>query len=99
MSAVSVVISAGRGGDVVRSVSGVERNRVRTCAMIKLEVEDYCQNCPEFEAEVKKSHAIAIGRGLKEEPVNETIVKCERSAQCEAIMKYVRETLWTMKNC
>lgn len=65
--------------------------------MITLEVEEYCQNCPHFEAHVVKSHTIAIGRGLMEEQANETVVKCERSAQCEAIMEYVRKTLWTKK--
>lgn len=66
--------------------------------MIKLEVEEYCQNCPEFEAEVKKSHAIAIGRGLKEEPVNETIVKCEHAVRCEMIMNTVINVLRRQAN-
>lgn len=65
--------------------------------MITLEVEEYCQNCPEFEAHVVKSHTIAIERRIMEEQANKTVVECKHSARCEAIMKYVRETLWTTK--
>lgn len=59
--------------------------------MITLEVEEYCQNCPDFEADVKKTHAFAIGKGMREETANETVVRCEHSVKCYTMMNYLRK--------
>jgi hypothetical protein len=61
--------------------------------MITLEVEDYCQNCPDFEAYVAKSHAVAIGRGMNEEQTNETVITCEHRHRCENLMNQIMRRL------
>lgn len=59
--------------------------------MITLDVEEYCQNCPDFEADVEKTQVFAIGKGMKKETANETVVRCEHSVKCNTMMNYLRK--------
>lgn len=53
--------------------------------MIKLDVKDYCQACPDFEAAVRKPDTYyAEGRPYV---VGDTIVRCEYREQCERLKK------------
>ena len=52
--------------------------------MIELKVDEYCHNCPEFEAQVDK-----VYRTYKAEPEVHTTVTCEHRSKCECIRKCV----------
>ena len=54
--------------------------------MIKLQIEDYCQNCPEFEAYVAKLSFLTIAKIH-----NETLIKCERAELCEMLMHHLEK--------
>lgn len=55
--------------------------------MIKLEVEDYCQNCDEFEPDVRKDQFFAGGDVY----CTETTVRCEHRMRCATLVKYFKE--------
>lgn len=52
--------------------------------MIKIEVEDYCHQCLEFEAQVRKPDIIYAG-DKHYTTLGDTIVKCEHRERCHAI--------------
>ena len=51
--------------------------------MIKLDVEDYCDCCPMFEADVEKDYIDTFGG----EAISNTIVSCKYKYMCRAIYK------------
>ncbi len=54
--------------------------------MIKLEVKDYCQSCPGFEANITKNdvyHEISSG--------HDTIIRCKYRTRCESMVRYLRK--------
>lgn len=54
--------------------------------MIKLDVQDYCQECPYFEAVMvpEYCHEI-IGRAVVDlVPTGDTLVKCKKCHMCES---------------
>lgn len=55
--------------------------------MIKLEVKEYCHNCPEFTPSVDKE---CYGSGYGDEFYHTTIT-CKYAKRCEAIAKYFRK--------
>ena len=57
--------------------------------MIKLDVADYCQSCPDFEADIEK---YVYGYTNDVKAVNTTI-RCENSDRCRNMAKYLREKL------
>ena len=56
--------------------------------MIRLSVNDYCQDCPEFEAEVLKGRMFY---GFTEGA--DTIIRCKHYIKCQKIEKYLLERL------
>lgn len=55
------------------------------------EVEDYCQDCPAFEPEVKRSDVYyADGQ---EATVGNTIVLCKHRKMCARFMAYLKNQL------
>lgn len=54
--------------------------------MIRLNVESYCQNCPDFEANVEKFNISSpfISK-------HQTIIKCEHAARCAEIKRYLEK--------
>lgn len=52
--------------------------------MIKLDVEDYCHNCNEFEPDVHREHLYFAGKDKLE-----TVVRCEHRIRCESIKNYL----------
>lgn len=53
---------------------------------IKIEVEDYCHECPEFEADVDTTTLYAGGGAVT---VSHAI-RCEKRERCSAIERYLR---------
>lgn len=60
--------------------------------MIKLEVEDYCQNCPKFEAEVENPANIYNAFG-DDDYIGDTIIRCEHRKQCQKVFEYAKKHL------
>ena len=55
--------------------------------MIKLDIKDYCQNCPEFEAKTNK----AVGRTLGGDTnYVHIVVSCENKDRCAAMHDYLK---------
>jgi hypothetical protein len=48
---------------------------------IKLNVEEYCQNCPEFEADIEKCH---YTWGW-----NDTFIYCKHKERCEIVKNFL----------
>lgn len=59
--------------------------------MIKLTVEDYCQNCPLFEAEVEKLTAYGSTCERHAEGFAYTVIRCEHAERCAAIAGRLRK--------
>ena len=57
--------------------------------MIKLEVEKYCENCPEFEADVDKTSYISSSMQSIHESFCNTVISCEHKNRCRVIMDYL----------
>ena len=57
--------------------------------MIKLEVEKYCENCPEFEADVDKTSYISSSMQSIHESFCNTVITCEHRERCRVIMDYL----------
>ena len=56
--------------------------------MIRLEVEKYCQNCPEFEPDVVK---FQLGFDNDPTTTNDTRIMCEHREHCERIFSYFED--------
>lgn len=67
--------------------------------MIKLEVETYCQNCPDFDPEVYKYSYEGDMRHTDD--VNETVVYCKYKQRCHSIAKYMamKNKHWGAEKC
>ena len=61
--------------------------------MIKLDVADYCQSCPDFIADVEK---FEYG-SLNEIKINTTI-RCENSDRCRNLVRRLKEELEVTEN-
>lgn len=55
--------------------------------MIILDVQDYCQNCKDFDADVEKPKRVLSGDGNVLQ--TDTIIRCENRNRCEGIKKYL----------
>lgn len=56
--------------------------------MIKLVVDEYCENCPEFEAHVECIGLKSIGETTARMTCNTTIT-CEHRAKCQSMKDYL----------
>ena len=56
---------------------------------IKLQVESYCQDCPNFDVEVEQTELNGFGGTV----MRETVIKCENAAQCQRMMEYLKKTI------
>lgn len=54
--------------------------------MIKLEVEAYCEDCPEFTADVYKDFLYAADYPCG---LSMTTIKCKHKERCENIKRYL----------
>lgn len=55
--------------------------------MIELIIEDYCQNCSDFEAKVDK---IVFGQ-CSDRVRHDTIIQCEHHERCKCIKEYLEK--------
>lgn len=55
--------------------------------MIRLEVEDYCQACMDFSADVTNPQRVRVGSG--DLILGDTIIQCEYRRRCENIKRFL----------
>ena len=55
--------------------------------MINLEVEKYCENCPEFEAVVDKTSYVLSSMQSIHESFCNTVITCEHRERCACLIK------------
>ena len=55
--------------------------------MINLKVEKYCENCPEFEADVDKTSYISSSMQSIHESFCNTVITCEHRERCACLIK------------
>ena len=64
--------------------------------MIKLKVEDYCQNCPDFKGEVHKEKFHSDNfMNFDREPIifSETVVTCVKAHRCANLVRYLKKEI------
>lgn len=59
--------------------------------MIKLDIDEYCHNCPEFESDVKKDVIHCRNLDFNKASIVNTIITCEHRERCRAIKKFLEE--------
>lgn len=59
--------------------------------MIKLKVEEYCQDCPHFKAEVEKSEVEVVDFDFLcgTRMVTDTVITCAHCTECDQIRQYL----------
>lgn len=62
--------------------------------MIRLDVEEYCQDCPAFEAKTDRS----LHRSCNHAVFTDIVVSCENADRCRAIHAYLKEETKEKKN-
>lgn len=55
--------------------------------MIKLEVEEYCQECLDFCPDVNKPERLVLNDGTS--VYSDTIIKCKHRKRCSSIMRFL----------
>lgn len=55
--------------------------------MINLEVQKYCENCPEFEADVDKTSYISSSMQSIHESFCNTVITCKHRERCACLIK------------
>jgi hypothetical protein len=55
--------------------------------MIRVEVEEYCQQCLDFEPDVTKPERLYIG--VTEKTFGDTIIRCKYRKRCAAITRFL----------
>lgn len=58
---------------------------------IVLKVEKYCDNCPDFEASVKKEELVYYDGMMRPTPICKTLITCEHRERCRCQMEYLAE--------
>ena len=63
--------------------------------MIRLDIQDYCASCCDFEPEVTKPVKSSLATGLNDVIVvqSDTIVRCTHAKRCECIKRYLSQQL------
>lgn len=57
--------------------------------MIRIEVEDYCHQCLDFEADVTKPERLYIG--IEDRVLGDTVVHCKYRKRCAAIKRFLEQ--------
>lgn len=63
--------------------------------MIRLDIQDYCASCCDFEPDVTNPVKSSLATGLNEVIVvqSDTIVRCTHAKRCECIKRYLSKQL------
>lgn len=59
--------------------------------MIVLEVQDYCHDCPSFEADVQRPEKMFAD--YNEVVMSNTIIHCEYRGRCERLKRYLERKI------
>jgi hypothetical protein len=65
--------------------------------VIKLEVEDYCQNCPNFEIYTDTRTTVGYANGIGQLSLTDHTIKCKHRELCIGIMIILKCTLWDQR--
>ena len=57
--------------------------------MIRVSVENYCNECRYFEADV--TNPTVIRNGIRELVIGDTIIECTHRELCERLAEYLKE--------
>lgn len=57
--------------------------------MIRLDIEEYCQQCLDFSPDVTKPIRVTTGSG--EISFTDTVVQCEYRKRCAGMMRYLKQ--------
>ena len=58
--------------------------------MIKIEVEDYCHNCLDFQADVTKPERM-YHEDIEVVQIGDTVVRCEYRKRCAGIERHLKQ--------
>ena len=58
--------------------------------MITLKIDNYCENCPEFEAKVEKDQVDIFSLTLNKTLVCDTVISCVHRGRCKAVTDFLR---------
>lgn len=63
--------------------------------MIRLDIQDYCASCCDFEPDVTKPVKSSFATALNEVTVvqSDTIIRCTHAKRCECIKRYLNQQL------
>lgn len=63
--------------------------------MIRLDIQDYCASCCDFEPDVTKPVKSSLATILNDDIVvqSDTIVRCTHAKRCECIKRYLSQQL------
>ena len=63
--------------------------------MIRLDIQDYCSSCCDFEPDVTKPVKRSLATNLNEVIVvqSDTVVRCVHAKRCECIKRYLSQQL------
>ena len=63
--------------------------------MIRLDIQDYCDSCCDFEPDVTKPVKRSLATNLNEVIVvqSDTVVRCAHAKRCECIKRYLSQQL------
>ena len=65
--------------------------------MIRLDIDEYCNNCPEFESDVKKDVIHCRNLDFNKASIVNTIITCEHRERCRSIKNFLEEDKETEK--
>ena len=63
--------------------------------MIRLDIQEYCGNCYDFEPDVTRPEKVYCGAEIIQ---TDTIVRCEYAKRCENIRRYLKQQAEDSKN-
>ena len=63
--------------------------------MIKLEVQDHCQDCPHFEAQVQAPDFYYTLDSIEPVRIGDTTVKCKHRDMCECVRQVMAKEIFT----
>lgn len=63
--------------------------------MIRLDIQEYCSACCDFEPDVTKPEKTSISDGLNDTIVvqTDTIIRCRYAKRCENIRRYLKQKM------
>ena len=64
--------------------------------MIRLDIQDYCASCCDFEPDVTKPVKSSFVTNLNDEVIvvqSDTIIRCTHAKRCECIKRYLSQQL------